>query len=122
MSSNNLFPARLEIALKARGMSQKELADRIGVTTATVSRYVTGSRSPQLSIAMKIAECLDTTLDSLISDNEVKPEALSWDKRLLVTCYDDATPAQKNALWSIISSYGLLPRNQVEHIKNAYNI
>ena len=37
---------RISETLRNRGMTQKELAERIGVTEAVVSRYISGDREP----------------------------------------------------------------------------
>lgn len=42
--------------LKKRGMTQKELAERAGVTQASVSRYMTGYYYPRLDAAIMLCE------------------------------------------------------------------
>ena len=44
--------------LDRRLMSQRELAELIGCTEVTMSRYVSGEREPKVSIALKIATAL----------------------------------------------------------------
>lgn len=47
-------------------MTQLELAARVGVTRATLSRYVSGDREPRFVTLMRIAEELDVRVDDLI--------------------------------------------------------
>ena len=47
-------------------MTQRELAERIGVTTATLSRYVSGDRLPNANTVANIATALHTTSDYLL--------------------------------------------------------
>ena len=54
---------RIAEALQNSGMSQKDLAQRIGTTEAAISRYVTGDRAPMLA---NIATALHTTSDFLL--------------------------------------------------------
>ena len=49
-----------------RGMTQKELAGRIGVTEAVMSRYISGDREPKPDILANIATALHTTSDFLL--------------------------------------------------------
>ena len=49
-----------------RGMTQKELAGRIGVTEAVMSRYVSGDREPKPDVLANIATALHTTSDFLL--------------------------------------------------------
>lgn len=51
----------LETLMRARGLTQGRLAESIGATQATVSRYISGARTPDSSEAAKIAEVLGVT-------------------------------------------------------------
>jgi transcriptional regulator with XRE-family HTH domain len=42
-----------------RGLTQQQLADRLGTTDVTVSRWETGARQPDLNAQAAIAEALD---------------------------------------------------------------
>ena len=57
---------RISETLEKRGMTQKELACRIGVTEAAMSRYVSGSRDPKPDVLANIATALHTTSDFLL--------------------------------------------------------
>ena len=61
----NLRKARL-----AKKLSQKELADELGVTTATISRYESGERKLPVEVAKRIAELLDVNWYSLFDEEE----------------------------------------------------
>lgn len=57
---------RITEALKNRGMTQKELANRIGMTEAVISRYISGDREPKPNVLANIATALHTTSDFLL--------------------------------------------------------
>lgn len=57
---------RISETLKKRGMTQKELAGRIGVTEAVMSRYISGDREPKPDGLANIATALHTTSDFLL--------------------------------------------------------
>ena len=61
----NLRKARL-----AKKLSQKELADELGVTTATISRYESGERKLPVEIAKRIAEILGVDWYTLFDEEE----------------------------------------------------
>lgn len=62
---------RITKILQKRGMTQKELSSRIGVTEAVVSRYVSGERDPKPDVLANIATALNTTSDYLLGiENE----------------------------------------------------
>ena len=48
-----------------RGMTQQDLADRIGVTRQTVNAIEGGKYSPSLEVAFQIAHVFDTPLDQV---------------------------------------------------------
>ena len=47
-------------------MTQQELADRVGVSFQTVSRWETGAGEPELSLLPALAEYFQVTVDQLL--------------------------------------------------------
>jgi transcriptional regulator with XRE-family HTH domain len=63
------FKERLKEKRTAAGMSQAELASRVGVTSRTIQNYELGSRMPQnMEIVQKLADALHTTTDYLMGN------------------------------------------------------
>lgn len=61
-----ISPERLKSIIDAQNVSQKELAELIGVTEVTMSRYVNGQRMPKAPILVKLAKELGVTVDWLM--------------------------------------------------------
>ena len=59
----NMVGKRLQELRKARRLTQQQLADRMGVTRATVSNYEVGRRAPHLSELKRFAEFYGVGLD-----------------------------------------------------------
>jgi transcriptional regulator with XRE-family HTH domain len=57
---------RVAALLRSKGMQQKELAEMIGITEATMSRYISGERDPKPETLANIATALHTTSDYLL--------------------------------------------------------
>ena len=55
---------------KDNKMSQGELADKLGVSRQSVSKWETDASVPELSKLIKLAETFGITLDELVSDEE----------------------------------------------------
>lgn len=61
-----LFNENLREARMAAGMSQKDVADRIGVAKSTYSLYESGSREPDVQKIKKLAEVLGVSGSMLL--------------------------------------------------------
>lgn len=61
-----IFSSRIKETLKSRGISQRELATRSGITEVTISRYVSGARIPKGTEIIKIAAALNVSADYLL--------------------------------------------------------
>ena len=59
---------RIKQARKARRMSQKELAEKIGVQPANISQFERGSRNPKLENINKIASALGILTSELLGE------------------------------------------------------
>lgn len=63
------FAERLKSARLNKGLTQKELAEKIGVTTTAITNYETGVRSPKESVMLKIFDALSVSPNELFKDN-----------------------------------------------------
>ena len=62
-----IFGQNLEYLLQQNRMSQNELAQRTGLTQASISRYVSGRQAPGFRAIVNIAAVLGITCDDLIN-------------------------------------------------------
>lgn len=60
------FNENLKIAREQRGLSQKDVAEKIGVAKSTYSLYESGNREPNVQTIKKIADVLDVSADELL--------------------------------------------------------
>lgn len=60
------FHEALRAARKEKGLTQKEMAQKIGCTTAAYGHYETGKRNPDIEGIKKISAALGVSPDSLI--------------------------------------------------------
>lgn len=65
-----VFRDRLKEKRLAAGMTQAELAEKVGVSARTIQNYEMGTRKPRnLEVIQKIAEALRTTPDYLLGSS-----------------------------------------------------
>lgn len=63
--------ARVLQRMEDRGLSQTSLAERLGISHSTVSRYLSGKRPITLHALIRIAEVLELPPASLLTDSNV---------------------------------------------------
>lgn len=64
----DIFRRNLRVQLRRMGWTQKDLAYAIGVSPASISRYINGARVPDGYILLKLANALECTADDLIRE------------------------------------------------------
>ncbi len=65
-----------------KGLSQRELAERLFVTRSTVARWENGSRLPDASMISRLSRCLNadfSTLLSIAAENDNAPNVIMVD-------------------------------------------
>ena len=85
MLSDNIKKVRL-----ARGMTQREAAELLGVTSSVYSRYETGNRIPPLDMFEKMADVLDVSCDYLLGREAVTGAMLTEYEKDLVEAFRSA--------------------------------
>ena len=63
------FGARIRELRLEMGMSQEELAGKLGISKQILSRYEVGQRSPKIAQVQKFAEILKVSVDYLLGDS-----------------------------------------------------
>lgn len=57
---------------KAKGLTQEQLAEKLGVTNKTISRWETGKYMPDLSLLQPLSEELGISLNELLSGEQIE--------------------------------------------------
>ena len=63
---------RIKMLLAKRGMTQRDLAQKTGLTEAAICRYVKGERVPRAPAMAAMARVLDVSMDFLANGEESK--------------------------------------------------
>lgn len=50
------------------GLSQEQLAEKIGVSRQAISKWESGISTPELEKLLALSECFDITIDELVKD------------------------------------------------------
>ena len=64
---------RISVLRRERGLSRKELAERIGVNPQTVGYLEREEYNPSLDLAFRISECFGLPIEIIFSPVQMKP-------------------------------------------------
>lgn len=68
---------RIKELRKAEGLSQEDLADKMGVERSFISRIETGERGCSMDVAVRLVDVLHTSLDYLIFGEGIEAKEAS---------------------------------------------
>lgn len=68
MEVMELFSKNLKRMMEEDNITQKELADEIGISQQTISKYLRGESIPSLTTVINIAEVLFCSVDELLKE------------------------------------------------------
>ena len=78
-----MFKDNLVQLRKINGLTQEELAEKIGVSRQAIAKWEAGETSPDLEKARLLAQTLDTSLDDLTnyepSERQTTSHPRAWD-------------------------------------------
>ena len=82
-----LFAETLKKLRTEKGLSQREMAERLFVTRPTIARWENGSRIPDAVMISRISKCLDVdtgTLLSFAAESDESPNVIMVDDRKII--------------------------------------
>ena len=71
---NETLGQRISELLDKNGLTQRELAEQVEVTEVSMSRYISGDRTPKAPVLANIARVLHTTSEYLLG-KEIEEDA-----------------------------------------------
>lgn len=69
------LPEKLQKLRSKNGLSQKQVADRIGISPSIVSGYETGERTPSTEVLLSLSYLYNCSTDYLLGKQNVEPDA-----------------------------------------------
>ena len=117
----SMFSARLQEAIKMRGVTQRWVADKAGTTEATISRYAKAVHDPAvIEILSGISNALNVSADYLIGRTNV-PEvrkSMPTEQKILLDCYSKISESDSIVLWALLDKY--MTAQEREQVKNSF--
>lgn len=69
---------KIRQARKAAGLTQKQLAKKLGITVGAISQCETGQRNPKITTLYKIARALNVSLPEVMGDDAPHGSPEEW--------------------------------------------
>ena len=104
---------RIKEIRESLNMTQSELADKLGLSVHTVSKYEQGQRNPKIEMLQKIATALNVPVQELLELDEDK-ESFDEEINLLSKMLEDNTMLKQNL--------DVLTRKDVKSLTDFQNI
>lgn len=99
------FVNQLRLLKDKRGLTQKDIAERLDTTEATVSRYVSGIRTPNIETAVELASLFGVSMDTLCGIDPPAVERQPPEISILINCYKNASDEDRRVIWSFLNRY-----------------
>ena len=99
--------AFLKALRKEKNMTQEQLAEQLGVSNRTVSRWETGSNMPDISLLTEIAEFYDVSIPEIIH-GERKSEEMREDVKEVAETMSDYAKAEKEKVVKSIRDMSII--------------
>ncbi|SOC01311.1 helix-turn-helix domain-containing protein [Pseudobutyrivibrio ruminis] len=92
---------------KEKGLTQKQLADQVGVSDKAVSRWETGKGLPDTSIMPELCKALDINVNELLSGERLNAEAYSGKAEEIMVSLVKDVQENKNDKKSVVLGLAL---------------
>ena len=99
--------AFLKSLRKEKGITQEQLAEELGVSGRTISRWETGNNMPDISLLVEIAEFFDVSIPEIIK-GERKSEDMKEEAKEVAETMSDYAKAEKEHLVKSIRNMSIM--------------
>lgn len=95
-----------------KGITQKQLADVIGVSQQSINKYENHNIEPDVATLIKMADFFNTSVDYIVGHTDLRRRVaaveayeLSRDEAFIIDCYRKMTPLQRKSIDLITENY-----------------
>ena len=101
--SDNKIGSFIQLSRKEKGLTQKDLAEQIGVSDKTISKWENGNSVPDTAILNSLCEALDISVNELLSGEKLPVENYSMKaEENMMNLLKQNEDNQKNSKWQMI--------------------
>ena len=93
---------KIDLYIREKGMSRRELAQKSGISEAAISRYINGTRQPKAVSLNAIAKALDVPISEFLGTKASIAEDVEGAIQLIARNAKDITTEQKKQIINVI--------------------
>ena len=105
MNHVEIFQNNFKTLLENRGMTARDASFALGMSPATLSRYLNGLRIPDLEYVIKIAQFFKVSIDWLVGLSDNRLPEIPDDAYVFYEKYTLASPTDKGIIKAVLSRY-----------------
>ena len=101
----SFFRENLKNLLSVRGYTIKGFAAEINASAATISRYLSGDRTPDLPYVVNIASFFNVSIDWLLGINGDQFDVMPKEVQEVASLYSLASPDDRRVIQAVLGQY-----------------
>lgn len=101
----SFFRENLKNLLSVRGYTIKGFAAEINASAATISRYLSGDRTPDLPYVVNIAAFFNVSIDWLLGINGDQFDVMPKEVQEVASLYSLASPDDRRVIQAVLGKY-----------------
>ena len=88
--------------MREQKLNQKQLAEKTSITEASISKYLSGERTPRIDVAVKLAKALNTSVNFLFDNGTTPDNPYMSAMGALARCKDKLSDEEKKKLMKFL--------------------
>lgn len=114
------FGKKVKEIRKSKGLSQRELGEKMGITQQTIAQYERAIEQPKLTTVRKLAEALDVPIGELVTDwasfshEEIAMDWVAPSKNELLKHYQKLNTQGKRKVVDYAEDMANIPKYQAQ--------
>ena len=101
----SIFSKRVSELIESRGKTPTSVAYDIGITPATMSRYLSDARYPDVRILIKLCGYFNVSMEWILGMSDDRFDKDGADVTELVKLYSLANEDDRNVVWAVLKKY-----------------
>lgn len=99
------FRDNLKRLIESRGLTIKGLAAELGITASTLTRYIHGYRTPELSYIITLSKYFNVSIDWLVGATDDQFNVLTNEVRDVANLYQLASDSDRLVINAVLDKY-----------------